>query len=108
MNVLSSSSPNKFLKPKYPKTIAIAEHSLEKGVVIVVTLALIIVNNDTKDAIIIGNLVIVIVDIMLVSGFLFCLFKIKTINEYTKIPIAGANISLKTLNILLNTLDNPQ
>ena len=32
----------------------------------------------------------------------------KTISEYTIIPRAGANIFFSTLNILANTLENPQ
>ena len=66
------------------------------------------VNKDTKDVNINGICVIATVDITSINDFLLFLFKTNTIIEYTSIPNAGANILSNTLNILANTLENPQ
>ena len=106
MNFSDDSSLNNCLKPKNPSTTDTAEQKLINGDVTVEIPELIIVSNQAIFAIITGILVIVTVAITVVNGFLF-LLSINTIIEYTKIPIAGANIAFKTVNILLNTLVNP-
>ena len=106
INFDDDSSLNKCLNPKNANTVDIAEQKLKNGEVIVDIPEPIIVSSQTMFAIITGIFVIVTVEIMHVNGFLF-LLSINTIIEYTKIPIAGASISFKTVNILLNTLVNP-
>ena len=107
MKSLLSSFPNNYLNPKKLKTIDTAEHKLVNGPVIVTMFLLIIVSKDITSATINGICAIVTVEIIVVKDFLFLVFNNKIINEYTKIPIAGASIFFNTERILLNTLEKP-